>query len=54
MIRFLRIFISISVLSYAAIAQAPSNDEIIAKAKASGELSKISEKWLKAPLPADI
>ena len=29
-------------------------NEIIAKAKAGGELSKISEKWLKAPLPADI
>jgi len=29
-------------------------NEIIDKAKASGELSKISEKWLKAPLPATI
>jgi polar amino acid transport system substrate-binding protein len=29
-------------------------NEIIAKAKASGELNKISEKWLKAPLPASI
>jgi polar amino acid transport system substrate-binding protein len=29
-------------------------NEIIAKAKASGELGKISEKWLKASLPADI
>lgn len=29
-------------------------NEIIDKAKASGELSKISEKWLKAPLPAGI
>jgi polar amino acid transport system substrate-binding protein len=29
-------------------------DEIIDKAKASGELTKISEKWLKAPLPATI
>ena len=29
-------------------------NEIIDKAKASGELSKISEKWLKAPLPASI
>ncbi len=29
-------------------------NEIIDKAKASGELGKISEKWLKAPLPADI
>ena len=27
---------------------------IIAKAKSSGELSKISEKWLKAPLPATL
>ena len=27
-------------------------NEIIAKAKASGELAKLSEKWLKAPLPA--
>ncbi|MDB5570308.1 MAG: amino acid transporter substrate-binding protein [Hyphomicrobiales bacterium] len=27
-------------------------NEIVAKAKASGELGKISEKWLKAPLPA--
>ena len=26
-------------------------NEIIAKAKASGELAKLSEKWLKAPLP---
>jgi polar amino acid transport system substrate-binding protein len=29
-------------------------NEIIDKAKASGELGKISEKWLKAPLPATI
>ena len=29
-------------------------NEIIDKAKAAGELSKISEKWLKAPLPASI
>ena len=29
-------------------------NEIIAKAKTSGELSKISEKWLKAPLPASL
>lgn len=29
-------------------------NEIIDKAKASGELGKISEKWLKAPLPASI
>lgn len=29
-------------------------NEIIDKAKASGELGKISEKWLKAPLPTDI
>jgi polar amino acid transport system substrate-binding protein len=29
-------------------------NEIIAKAKASGALAKISEKWLKAPLPADL
>jgi polar amino acid transport system substrate-binding protein len=29
-------------------------NEIIAKAKSSGELSKISEKWLKAPLPASL
>lgn len=29
-------------------------NEIIGKAKASGELGKISEKWLKAPLPASI
>jgi polar amino acid transport system substrate-binding protein len=29
-------------------------NEIIAKAKTSGELSKISEKWLKAPLPATL
>ena len=29
-------------------------NDIIDKAKASGELSKISEKWLKAPLPAGI
>lgn len=29
-------------------------NEIITKAKASGELNKISEKWLKAPLPAAI
>lgn len=28
-------------------------NEIIAKAKTSGELGKLSEKWLKAPLPAD-
>ncbi|MCA0404922.1 MAG: transporter substrate-binding domain-containing protein [Proteobacteria bacterium] len=28
-------------------------NEIIGKAKASGELGKLSEKWLKAPLPAD-
>ena len=27
-------------------------NEIVAKAKASGELGKISEKWLKAALPA--
>ena len=27
-------------------------NEIIAKAKASGEIEKMSEKWLKAPLPA--
>ena len=27
-------------------------NEIIAKAKASGELNKISQKWLKAALPA--
>jgi polar amino acid transport system substrate-binding protein len=27
-------------------------NEIIAKAKASGELNKISQKWLKADLPA--
>jgi len=27
-------------------------NEIIGKAKASGELAKLSEKWLKAPLPA--
>ena len=26
-------------------------NEIIAKAKASGDLTKLSEKWLKAPLP---
>jgi polar amino acid transport system substrate-binding protein len=26
-------------------------DEIVAKAKASGELGRMSEKWLKAPLP---
>ena len=26
-------------------------NEIIAKAKASGEIAKLSEKWLKAPLP---
>ena len=26
-------------------------NEIVAKAKASGELGKMSEKWLKAPLP---
>jgi polar amino acid transport system substrate-binding protein len=26
-------------------------DEVIAKAKADGELEKLSEKWLKAPLP---
>ena len=29
-------------------------NEIIAKAKKSGELAKISEKWLKAPLPASL
>lgn len=29
-------------------------NEIIAKAKSSGELGKISEKWLKAPLPASL
>ena len=29
-------------------------NDIIAKAKTSGELGKISEKWLKAPLPASI
>ena len=29
-------------------------NEIIAKAKKSGELTKISEKWLKAPLPANL
>jgi len=29
-------------------------NEIIAKAKSSGELTKISEKWLKAPLPASL
>ena len=29
-------------------------NEIIAKAKSSGELAKISEKWLKAPLPASL
>ena len=29
-------------------------NEIIAKAKSSGELAKISERWLKAPLPADL
>ena len=29
-------------------------NEIIARAKSSGELGKISEKWLKAPLPANI
>jgi polar amino acid transport system substrate-binding protein len=29
-------------------------NDIIAKAKTSGELSKISEKWLKAPLPATL
>ncbi|HEY8337120.1 MAG TPA: transporter substrate-binding domain-containing protein [Tardiphaga sp.] len=29
-------------------------NEIIAKAKADGELNKISEKWLKAPIPASI
>ncbi len=29
-------------------------NDIIDKAKASGELNKISEKWLKAPLPAGI
>jgi polar amino acid transport system substrate-binding protein len=27
-------------------------DDVIAKAKAAGELEKLSEKWLKAPLPA--
>ena len=26
-------------------------NEIIAKAKTSGEIGKLSEKWLKAPLP---
>ena len=26
-------------------------DDIIAQAKASGEIAKLSEKWLKAPLP---
>ena len=26
-------------------------DDIIAKAKADGEIEKLSEKWLKAPLP---
>lgn len=29
-------------------------NEIIAKLKTSGELNKLSEKWLKAPLPASI
>ena len=29
-------------------------NEIIAKAKSSGELAKISEKWLKQPLPASL
>lgn len=29
-------------------------NEIIGKAKASGELDKISQRWLKAPLPASI
>ena len=29
-------------------------NEIITKAKSSGELGKISEKWLKAPLPATL
>jgi polar amino acid transport system substrate-binding protein len=29
-------------------------NEIIAKVKKSGELSKVSEKWLKAPLPASL
>jgi len=29
-------------------------NEIIAKLKTSGELNKLSEKWLKAPLPANI
>jgi polar amino acid transport system substrate-binding protein len=29
-------------------------NEIIAKAKKSGDLAKISEKWLKAPLPASL
>jgi polar amino acid transport system substrate-binding protein len=29
-------------------------NENIAKAKSSGALAKISEKWLKAPLPADL
>jgi polar amino acid transport system substrate-binding protein len=28
-------------------------NEIIAKARASGETAKLSEKWLKAPLPPD-
>jgi polar amino acid transport system substrate-binding protein len=28
-------------------------NEIIASAKASGQIAKLSEKWLKAPLPAD-
>ena len=26
-------------------------DDIITKAKANGEIAKLSEKWLKAPLP---
>lgn len=29
-------------------------NEVIAKAKADGALNKIAEKWLKAPLPADL
>lgn len=31
----------------------PKVDEIIAKVKASGELNALSQKWMKAPLPAD-
>jgi polar amino acid transport system substrate-binding protein len=27
-------------------------NEIVAKVKSSGELEKLSQKWLKAPLPA--